>query len=81
MTAKRGDSSLSQSIPEPIPDLGAGIKGKAAHPHPAGRIKHGFSVQALRMLLFATWFHTVVFTTHVTQILGSPLYLINRDYF
>ena len=33
------------------------------------------------MLLFATWFHTVVFTTHVTQILGSPLYLINRDYF
>lgn len=81
MTTKRSASGSSQSIPEPIPDLGAGIKGKAAHPHPAGRIKHGFSVQALRMLLFATWFHTVIFTTHVTQILGSPLYFVNRDYF
>ena len=81
MTTKRGDSGSSQSIPEPIPDLGAGTKGKAAHPHPAGHIKHGFSVQAFRMLLFATWFHTVVFTIHVTQILGSPLYLINRDYY
>lgn len=81
MTTKRGDPGSSQSIPEPIPDLGAGTKGKAVHPHPAGHIKHGFSVQALRMLLFATWFHTVVFTIHVTQILGSPLYLINRDYY
>jgi len=72
---------LSQAIPEPLPDLGAGVKGQAAEPHPAGRIKHGLSVQVLRMLLMATWFHTVVFSVHATQLLGSPLYLINKNFF
>lgn len=71
----------SQAIPEPLPNLGAGTGGQAAEPHPAGRIKHGPSVQGLRMLLFATWFHAVVFTIHATQLLGSPLYFINKDFF
>ena len=70
-----------QGIPEPLPDLGAGMRGPASEPHPAGRIKHGLLVQGLRMLLLATWFHTVVFTIHATQLLGSPLYFINKDYF
>ena len=72
---------MSQAIPEPIPDLGAGSGGKAAEPHPAGRVKHGSFVQGLRMLLFASWFHLVIFTIHATQLLGSPLYWVNRDYF
>ena len=71
----------SQIIPEQLPDLGAGIKGTAPEPHPAGRIKHGFSVQALRMFLLATWFNTVVFTIHMTQLLGSPLYFVNKDHY
>lgn len=81
MSALRVNSASSQAVPEPLPNLGAGSTGKAVDPHPAGRIKHGFSVQGLRMLAFATWFHTVIFTAHATQILGSPLYFINKDYY
>ena len=69
----------NQVIGEPFPDMGAGTKGRAAEPHPAGRVKHGISVQALRMLLMATWFHTCVFTIHATQLLGSPLYFVSKD--
>lgn len=70
-----------QDIPEPIPDLGAGSKGKAREPHPAGRIKHGTFVQALRMLALLSWFLSVSICTQATQFLGTPLYLINRDYY
>ncbi|KAK4690495.1 hypothetical protein P7C71_g6307, partial [Lecanoromycetidae sp. Uapishka_2] len=71
----------SQSVPEPLPDLGAGTRGPASEPHPAGKIKHGFAVQAIRMLASTTWLFTVIFSVHATQWLGSPLYFINRDYF
>lgn len=71
----------SQFVPEPLPNLGAGTAGQASEPHPAGRIKHGFSVQALRMLAFTIWLNTVIFSIHATQLLGSPLYFINRDYY
>lgn len=72
---------MSQAIPEPIPDLGAGSAGKAAEPHPGGRIKHGRSVQLLRLAAFTTWINACIFTIHFTQILGSPLYLFNKDYY
>ena len=72
---------MSQAIPEPIPDLGAGSAGKAAEPHPGGRIKHGSSVQLLRLAAFTTWINACIFTIHFTQILGSPLYFINKDYY
>ena len=66
---------------EPVPDLGAGTKGKAAEPHPGGRIKHGAAAQMVRMIAFATWFWSVIATTSATQYLGAPLYLINQDYY
>lgn len=78
MTTKRVNG---QSVPEPLPDFGAGTSGPASDPHPAGKIKHGFSVQAIRMLAFMTWLFSVVFTTHATQLLGAPLYFVNRDYY
>lgn len=71
----------SQSIPEPIPDLGAGSKGKAEEPHPAGRVKHGEFIQLLRMLIFTAWFNCCIVSIHVTQLLGAPLYFINKDYY
>ncbi|KAL8827550.1 MAG: hypothetical protein Q9191_003117 [Dirinaria sp. TL-2023a] len=70
-----------QTIPEPFPDLGAGTAGQASDPHPAGRIKHGESVQLIRMLAFASWFFAVSATIGATQYLGAPLYLINQDYY
>ena len=72
---------MSQAIPEPIPDLGAGSAGKAAEPHPGGRIKHGSSVQLLRLAAFTSWINVCIFTIHFTQILGCPLYLFNKDYY
>jgi 1-acyl-sn-glycerol-3-phosphate acyltransferase len=67
------------SVPEPLPDLGAGLKGKPKEPHPAGRVRHGGIVQLLRMLAFATWLNCCVVSIHATQLLGTPLYLINKD--
>ena len=66
---------------DPVPDFGAGIKGEAVEPHPGGRIKHGIAVQVVRMIAFATWFWSVIATTCATQYMGTPLYLINRDYY
>lgn len=64
------------------PDLGAGATGKAAtEPHPGGQIKHGLSIQILRMLAFATWTLSVIVNIHTTQILGSPVYFIDKDLF
>lgn len=67
------------SVPVPLPDLGAGLKGKPKEPHPAGRVRHGGVVQLLRMLAFATWLNCCLVSIHATQLLGTPLYLINRD--
>lgn len=72
---------MSQAIPEPIPDFGAGSAGKAAEPHPGGRIKHGSSVQLLRLAAVTSWLNTCIFTIHCTQILGWPLYLVNKDFY
>ena len=71
----------TQAVPEPIPDLGGGMTGKAAEPHPAGRIRYGVIVQALRMLLLWDWFMCCCFSTMITQFLGVPLYFISRNYY
>ena len=33
------------------------------------------------MLASTVWLNTVIFTIHATQLLGCPLYFINRDYY
>ncbi len=71
----------SQLIPEPHPDLGAGTVGKAQEPHPAGEVRYGSLVQLVRMLLFATWSDCCAVCIHTTQILGSPLYFFNKNYY
>lgn len=81
MSAQEVKQLPSHAIPEPVPDLGAGIAGKPRVPHPAGRVKHGGLMQVVRMLLFATWFNGCIFNMAVVQYSGAPLYLINRDYY
>ncbi|KAI4141294.1 MAG: hypothetical protein L6R39_005415 [Caloplaca ligustica] len=76
-----GRSNTLQTIPEPIPDLGAGSSGIAAEPHPAGRVKHGIIIQAVRLLATLLWTLFVVCAVHATQLLGSPLYILNKDYY
>ncbi|KAL8829695.1 MAG: hypothetical protein Q9170_006058 [Blastenia crenularia] len=73
--------SSSQSVSEPFPDFGAGSSGRAAEPHPAGRVKYGPVVQILRLLATITWTLIVICSTHATQLIGSPLYFINKDYY
>ncbi|KAL4868504.1 hypothetical protein BDV12DRAFT_185872 [Aspergillus spectabilis] len=45
------------------------------------RLKHGIPMQVLRSLLLATWFNCCCVIILVTQFIGSPLYLINKDYY
>lgn len=53
----------------------------APEPHPAGEIKHGIGVEILRVLLFTAWFLGAAVVINFTQIVGSPLYFINKDYY
>lgn len=71
----------SQMVPEPHLDHDADPKSIAQISHPAGEVKHGGPVQLLRLLLFGTWFGCCTICIHVTQILGSPLYFFNKDYY
>ena len=50
-------------------------------PHPGGRIKHGVLVQGLRLILLLAWSSCCCATVHLTQLLGSPLYLFDKDYY
>lgn len=47
--------------------------------HPAGEVKHGGPSQVLRMLLLVTYFLGCSVSIVVTQLIGSPLYWMNRD--
>jgi len=53
----------------------------SADPHPAGKVKIAAWFQVVRMLAFATWFNACCVSIHMTQFLGTPLYLINKDYY
>ncbi|KAL2268900.1 hypothetical protein VTJ83DRAFT_3746 [Remersonia thermophila] len=47
--------------------------------HPSGREKHGQIVQVLRAVSFTLYFLTGAVAIHTTQLLGAPLYWINRN--
>lgn len=49
--------------------------------HPAGQVKHGGVVQAVRMSVSAIWLFSCIFSMSLTQFLGAPLYFINRNYY
>ncbi|GAD97941.1 acyltransferase, putative [Paecilomyces variotii No. 5] len=45
------------------------------------RLKHGIPMQILRTLLLATWFNCCAVTLVTTQLIGSPLYVINKKWY
>lgn len=49
--------------------------------HPLGAPKHGAWVQALRSAVFFVYFMTSVLFIHFAQLLGAPLYFIDRAWF
>jgi 1-acyl-sn-glycerol-3-phosphate acyltransferase len=58
------------------------IKSKSSsEPHPAGEVRHPVWMQLVRMLLFETWFNACCVSIHMTQLIGTPLYFINKDYY
>lgn len=81
MEAQGSRKRSSQTIAEPHPNIAAGSAGEAEEPHPAGEVKHGGLVQLLRMLLFTTWSVGCSLCIHATQILGSPIYFFNKNYY
>lgn len=71
----------TQSVSKSISNDEQGFTGKGAAPHPAGRIKHGVLVQILRLVVFVDWFMCCAASTHLTQLLGIPLYFVSKDYY
>lgn len=63
-----GSSAVSEQPPFTEKDKDAGLK-------------HGMSMQIIRSLLLATWFNLCCVCIHVTQLIGAPLYYINKNYF
>jgi 1-acyl-sn-glycerol-3-phosphate acyltransferase len=45
------------------------------------RLKHGVPMQVLRSLLLATWFNSCCVAICATQVIGSPLYFINKYWY
>lgn len=77
-------NGLRKRVPEDVKDsaeIVANQTAPAPQPHPAGKVKHGVGMEILRVVLFVAWFLNVALVTNVTQIVGSPLYFINRDYY
>ncbi|KAI0017850.1 acyltransferase-domain-containing protein [Xylariomycetidae sp. FL0641] len=70
----------AENIPEP--NLTAGVTNPAHDPkigHPSGKAKYGRLRSYFRAVSFFVYFASGCLTVHITQILGSPLYLVNRD--
>jgi len=55
--------------------------GPSADDHPLGAPKHGGAMQTLRTLAFVVYFVSSCLFTHGTQIMGIPLYFVNKDWF
>ncbi|KIV91412.1 hypothetical protein PV10_05954 [Exophiala mesophila] len=71
----------STSLPKDVQVNGSGASLLARTGHPAGKVKHGTAIQVLRGLLLATWLNACAVTIMTTQVIGSPLYWYNRDYY
>ncbi|KND89268.1 putative acyltransferase [Tolypocladium ophioglossoides CBS 100239] len=74
----------------PSPGLAAGFKEqkqnlepprRPGYAHPSGKAGHGRLTQVLRGLAFAIYFSLCCFTIAITQLIGAPLYFVNREWF
>ncbi|KAK4162807.1 acyltransferase-domain-containing protein [Cladorrhinum sp. PSN259] len=51
----------------------------STYSHPSGKEKHGRLVQVLRGLSFCAYFLICALAIHTSQLIGAPLYWINRE--
>ncbi|KAL2891106.1 putative acyltransferase [Ceratocystis lukuohia] len=58
--------------------MNALLKGAAMDVHPGGKVKHGPLMQVARGVVLALYFLVGCLAILATQVLGSPLYWINR---
>ncbi|KAM0292017.1 hypothetical protein ACHAPQ_002228 [Fusarium lateritium] len=74
----------------PSPQLLAGLAEKARaekqapkpkREHPSGKEGYGTLMQIIRGSLFALYFNTCCLAIFLTQLVGSPLYAVNRDWY
>ncbi|KAK4157540.1 putative acyltransferase CST26 [Chaetomidium leptoderma] len=68
MTAKAKSAEAKSAAAVPVPVA-----------HPSGREKHSRLVQALRTVSFGLYFSACIIAIHGTQLIGAPLYWINRE--
>jgi len=62
----------------------AGAKPAPSGPrdaHPSGKESYGRIMQILRGLAFAVYFNTCCIAIHMTQLIGAPLYFVNREWY
>ena len=57
------------------------LQKRSSKPATRPYLKHGIPMQILRSLLLATWFNCCCVVVFATQLVGSPLYLINKDWY
>jgi lysocardiolipin and lysophospholipid acyltransferase len=49
--------------------------------HPSGKEAHGRVMQVMRIIALFTYFTICTFTIIFSQVVGSPLYFVNRDWY
>ena len=81
MSSPNLKSTIAASVTKPLQKLDGTVIGQTKEPHPSGHVRYGGFMQVVRLLLSTTWLNWVIFNIHITQLLGSPLYFFNRDYF
>jgi hypothetical protein len=78
MSTQKLQEGATDAIPKSA-DLGAGAKISTVEPHPVGRVKHSKALQTVRLLVLVSWVMGCCVTTHITQLLGTPLYVFSRE--
>ncbi|KAG9252992.1 acyltransferase-domain-containing protein [Emericellopsis atlantica] len=64
----------------PGPD-DAGLTEKPKSDHPSGKQSYGKLMQVVRGFAFIVYFATCILTIFTTQVIGLPLYVVNRDWY
>jgi len=77
---RRDEGKLPGSATETIPQISTST-AIADHRKPSAAREYGASLQVVRAMILCWWMNTVCVATHCTQLLGSPLYLISKDYY
>ncbi|KAF7563582.1 hypothetical protein G7046_g539 [Stylonectria norvegica] len=72
----------------PGPDVAAGLTDNANRlnrgpkdAHPSGKESYGRFMQVLRLVLLGLYFLMCCVVIHMTQLIGAPLYFVNREWY